>query len=59
MKCQLICMSKETRELFVTGENLIDGTPCSYENSSDICIQVIYTAIERSANRLINRISLF
>ncbi|KAF5303503.1 hypothetical protein FQR65_LT08202 [Abscondita terminalis] len=39
MKCQLICMSKETRELFVTGENLIDGTPCSYENSSDICIQ--------------------
>lgn len=52
-------MSKETRELFVTGENLIDGTPCSYENSSDICIQVIYTAIERSANRLINRISLF
>ncbi|KAK5650098.1 hypothetical protein RI129_001127 [Pyrocoelia pectoralis] len=39
MKCQLICMSKETRELFVTGENLIDGTPCSYDSSSDICIQ--------------------
>ncbi|KAF5281477.1 hypothetical protein FQA39_LY17770 [Lamprigera yunnana] len=39
LKCQLICMSKETRELFVTGESLIDGTPCSYESSTDICIQ--------------------
>ncbi|XP_018318532.1 A disintegrin and metalloproteinase with thrombospondin motifs 2 isoform X2 [Agrilus planipennis] len=39
LKCQLICLGKETRELFVTGENLLDGTPCSYDNGSDICIQ--------------------
>lgn len=39
LKCQLICLSKESRELFVTGENLIDGTRCSYEKSNDICIQ--------------------
>lgn len=41
LKCKLICSSQETRELHITDENLIDGTPCSYENSSNICIQVI------------------
>lgn len=40
MKCKLICTSNETRELSVTGENFIDGTPCSYDDSSDICVQV-------------------
>ncbi|XP_017773383.1 PREDICTED: A disintegrin and metalloproteinase with thrombospondin motifs 3-like [Nicrophorus vespilloides] len=39
MKCKLICASKETGDLYITGENLIDGTPCSYENKSNICIQ--------------------
>lgn len=41
MKCKLICISHSSRELFVTDENLIDGTPCSYENSTNICIQGI------------------
>lgn len=41
MKCKLICISQNSRELFVTDENLIDGTPCSYENSTNICIQGI------------------
>nr|XP_022919274.1 A disintegrin and metalloproteinase with thrombospondin motifs 2-like [Onthophagus taurus] len=40
-KCKLICISKETRELFITEENLIDGTLCSYESSTEICIQGI------------------
>ncbi|XP_015434707.1 PREDICTED: A disintegrin and metalloproteinase with thrombospondin motifs 3-like [Dufourea novaeangliae] len=38
LKCQLICRSKETGELFYSRKNLIDGTPCSY-GSTDICIQ--------------------
>ncbi|XP_031850064.1 A disintegrin and metalloproteinase with thrombospondin motifs 3 isoform X2 [Nomia melanderi] len=38
LKCQLICRSKETGDLFYTRENLIDGTPCSY-GSTDICVQ--------------------
>lgn len=39
MKCKLICISQNSRELFITDEDLIDGTPCSYENSTNICIQ--------------------
>ncbi|XP_076296368.1 A disintegrin and metalloproteinase with thrombospondin motifs 3 [Lasioglossum baleicum] len=38
LKCQLICRSKETGELFYARENMIDGTPCAY-GSTDICIQ--------------------
>nr|XP_033324543.1 A disintegrin and metalloproteinase with thrombospondin motifs 3-like isoform X1 [Megalopta genalis] len=38
LKCQLICRSKETGELFFVRENVIDGTPCAY-GSTDICIQ--------------------
>ncbi|XP_054016241.1 A disintegrin and metalloproteinase with thrombospondin motifs 3-like isoform X1 [Hylaeus anthracinus] len=38
LKCQLVCRSKETGEIFYSRRNLIDGTPCSY-GSSDICIQ--------------------
>ncbi|XP_015839228.1 A disintegrin and metalloproteinase with thrombospondin motifs 2 isoform X1 [Tribolium castaneum] len=38
-KCKLICISENTKELFESSENLIDGTPCSYENSDNICIQ--------------------
>ncbi|KAJ4444196.1 hypothetical protein ANN_05986, partial [Periplaneta americana] len=40
MKCQLTCVSRETGEVFMSGENLIDGTPCSYDNyDKSICIQ--------------------
>ncbi|XP_024943397.1 A disintegrin and metalloproteinase with thrombospondin motifs 3 [Cephus cinctus] len=38
LKCQLTCRSKQSGEIFFSGENLIDGTPCSYGNT-DICIQ--------------------
>ncbi|XP_066584246.1 A disintegrin and metalloproteinase with thrombospondin motifs 3-like isoform X2 [Prorops nasuta] len=37
LKCQLICKARETNEIFYTGENVIDGTQCSY-GSSNICI---------------------
>lgn len=37
-KCRLICRSKETGEIFNSGKNLMNGTPCSY-GSTDICIQ--------------------
>ncbi|XP_018568687.1 A disintegrin and metalloproteinase with thrombospondin motifs 3 [Anoplophora glabripennis] len=38
-KCKFICISAERKELFVTDENLIDGTPCSYEDPDNICVQ--------------------
>jgi len=41
MKCQLTCVSRETGEVFMSGENLLDGTPCSYDNyDRSICVQV-------------------
>ncbi|KDR15277.1 A disintegrin and metalloproteinase with thrombospondin motifs 3 [Zootermopsis nevadensis] len=40
MKCQLTCVSRETGEVFMSGENLLDGTPCSYDNyDNSICVQ--------------------
>ncbi|XP_043671720.1 A disintegrin and metalloproteinase with thrombospondin motifs 9-like [Vespula pensylvanica] len=38
LKCRLVCRSKETGEIFYSGKNLMNGTPCSY-GSTDICIQ--------------------
>eukprot|EP00095_Tigriopus_kingsejongensis_P002760 maker-scaffold1543_size36305-snap-gene-0.8 protein:Tk02760 transcript:maker-scaffold1543_size36305-snap-gene-0.8-mRNA-1 annotation:"hypothetical protein D910_03831" len=38
-KCQLTCYNREDQEYYQTGENVIDGTPCSYDEPSDICIQ--------------------
>ena len=38
-KCKLNCYSRDTREYYQTGENVIDGTPCSYDNPSDVCVQ--------------------
>ncbi|XP_035719089.1 A disintegrin and metalloproteinase with thrombospondin motifs 2-like [Vespa mandarinia] len=38
LKCRLICRSRETGEIFYSGKNLMNGTPCSY-GSTDICIQ--------------------
>jgi hypothetical protein len=38
-KCKLNCFSRDTREYYQTGENVIDGTTCSYDNPSDVCIQ--------------------
>ncbi|XP_046598676.1 A disintegrin and metalloproteinase with thrombospondin motifs 3-like [Neodiprion lecontei] len=38
LKCQLVCRSRQTGEIYFSGENLVDGTPCTY-GSSDICVQ--------------------
>ncbi|KAJ8962090.1 hypothetical protein NQ318_018044 [Aromia moschata] len=38
-KCKYICVNAENKELYVTGENLMDGTPCSYEDADNICVQ--------------------
>ena len=37
--CQLVCYKKDSGEIFHTGLDVEDGTPCSYQ-SSDICIEV-------------------
>ena len=38
-KCQLTCFSRENSEFYNTGENVVDGTACSYDEASDICVQ--------------------
>eukprot|EP00094_Tigriopus_californicus_P000726 TCALIF_00704-PA protein Name:"Similar to ADAMTS3 A disintegrin and metalloproteinase with thrombospondin motifs 3 (Homo sapiens)" AED:0.09 eAED:0.10 QI:0/0/0/0.87/0.71/0.75/8/0/828 len=38
-KCKLTCHNRESREYYQTGENVIDGTSCSYDHPSDVCIQ--------------------
>ena len=38
-KCELICASKSSGEKYQTGENVIDGTKCSYDEPSNICVQ--------------------
>ncbi|CAG9769262.1 unnamed protein product [Ceutorhynchus assimilis] len=38
-KCKFSCVSDERKEVFVLDEDLTDGTPCSYDNEDDICIQ--------------------
>jgi hypothetical protein len=38
-KCKLACYHQETREHFLTGDNVVDGTLCSYDHPSNICIQ--------------------
>ena len=38
-KCKLTCFSRESKEYYQTGENVVDGTKCSYDLPNDICIQ--------------------
>ena len=38
-KCKLGCYHQQTREYFLTGDNVIDGTACSYDQPSNICVQ--------------------
>ena len=38
-KCKLTCYSRESREFYQTGENVVDGTKCSYDRPNDICVQ--------------------
>ena len=37
-KCKLTCYSRESREFYQTGENVVDGTRCSYDRPNDICV---------------------
>ena len=38
-KCKLNCFSRETLEHYQTGENVVDGTVCSYDNQHNVCVQ--------------------
>ena len=38
-QCKLNCFSREAKEYYQTGENVIDGTPCTYDNPTDVCVQ--------------------
>ncbi|XP_014220981.1 A disintegrin and metalloproteinase with thrombospondin motifs 2-like [Trichogramma pretiosum] len=38
--CRLVCYNRDSGEIFHTGLNVEDGTPCSYD-SSDVCIDGI------------------
>ncbi|XP_012282946.1 A disintegrin and metalloproteinase with thrombospondin motifs 3 [Orussus abietinus] len=51
LKCQLSCRSKETGEIFFTGENMPDGIPCDY-GSSNICVQG--TCLSMGCDNVIN-----
>ncbi|CAG9838524.1 unnamed protein product [Diabrotica balteata] len=38
-KCKFNCLNGSKKEVFFSNENLMDGTPCSYENEDNICVQ--------------------
>ena len=38
-KCKLTCYSRDSQEYYQTGENVVDGTKCSYDRANDICVQ--------------------
>ncbi|CAL4063966.1 unnamed protein product, partial [Meganyctiphanes norvegica] len=38
-KCLLSCYSHATNEIFIGKEFVTDGTPCTYDNQNDICVQ--------------------
>lgn len=35
-----MCINEDRKELYSTNETLLDGTPCSYDNQDNICVQV-------------------
>jgi hypothetical protein len=35
--CKLGCANDN--ESYLTGENVVDGTPCSYADPDDVCVQ--------------------
>lgn len=37
--CKLTCISQETRKVFVSDLNVIDGTFCSYDQSNQVCVK--------------------
>ncbi|XP_040571137.1 A disintegrin and metalloproteinase with thrombospondin motifs 3 [Lepeophtheirus salmonis] len=38
-KCKLSCFNRQNAEYYQSGENVIDGTLCSYDDPSNICVQ--------------------
>ncbi|XP_077998997.1 A disintegrin and metalloproteinase with thrombospondin motifs 3-like [Glandiceps talaboti] len=39
LQCKLTCISEETLDLVVSSYNVKDGTRCSYDDPSNICVQ--------------------
>ncbi|KAG7159640.1 A disintegrin and metalloproteinase with thrombospondin motifs 14-like 2, partial [Homarus americanus] len=38
-KCRISCYSHATNEVYIGREYVVDGTPCSYDQPNDICVQ--------------------
>ncbi|KAK3852245.1 hypothetical protein Pcinc_041158, partial [Petrolisthes cinctipes] len=38
-KCRISCYSHRTNEVYIGREFVVDGTPCSYDNPDDVCVQ--------------------
>ena len=38
-KCKLSCFNRIKQSYYTTPENVLDGTPCSYDHPSDLCVQ--------------------
>lgn len=38
-QCDLTCISEETRDLLITDSEVMDGTPCVYEDPYNLCIR--------------------
>ena len=39
-KCKLSCFNRLKQSYYTTPENVLDGTPCSYDQPSNLCVQV-------------------
>ncbi|XP_064633097.1 A disintegrin and metalloproteinase with thrombospondin motifs 3-like [Lineus longissimus] len=39
LRCELMCISAGPGDIFATGQPLIDGTPCDYENKHNVCVR--------------------
>lgn len=38
-RCKLSCFNRIKQSYYTTPENVLDGTPCSYEHPSNLCVQ--------------------
>ena len=38
-RCKLSCFNRIKQSYYTTPENVLDGTPCSYEHPSNMCVQ--------------------
>ena len=42
-KCKLSCFNRIKQSYYTTPENVLDGTPCSYDHPSDLCVQALFS----------------